>query len=439
MVFFGERTTHRRAMRMPAHRRDGGRVTPRENILCGLDIGTTKVCAIIGEVDEAGAVKIVGVGTTRSEGLRRGVIVNLEKAVESISRAVEEAELMAGVEVRSVYAGIAGDHIRSANSHGVIAVPRGGVEISRSDVSRAIDAAKAVAIPADREIVHILPQDYTVDDQHGIKDPVGMAGVRLEVDIHIVTGAISSAQNIAKAVQRGGYQVVDLVLEPLASAYAVLTEDERELGVVLVDMGGGTTDIALFHEGAVRHTSVIGLGGNNVTNDIAIGLRTPARDAERIKERYGAALARAVSSEEEIKVPGVASQQERRVSRQLLASIIQPRMEEMLQLVMREIRKSDWAEKIPAGMVLTGGASSLEGTAMLAEEVLDLPVRIGYPLGVTGLTDSIQDPKFATGVGLVLYGAERGLAEARGSAREGDSWLQQTWERMRGWLGEILA
>jgi cell division protein FtsA len=409
----------------------------RENIVVGLDIGTTKVCAIIAEAD-AGGVKVVGVGTTRAEGLRRGVVVNLEKTVESISRAVDEAELVAGVEVRSVYAGIAGDHIRSVNSHGVIAVPRGGVEITRSDVGRAIDAAKAVAIPMDREVVHILPQDFTVDDQRGIKDPTGMAGVRLEVDVHIVTGAVSSAQNIVKAIQRAGYQVADLVLEPLASSYSALTEDERELGVVLVDIGGGTTDIALFHEGAVRHTSVIGLGGNNVTNDIAIGLRTPARDAERIKERFGAALARAVSGDEEIRVPGVASQQERRVSRQLLASIIQPRMEEMLQLVAREIHKTPWADKIPAGMVLTGGASSLEGTAMLAEEVLDMPVRIGYPMGVTGLTESIQDPKFATGVGLALYGVERGAEEARFSGRDDDSLWQKVFERMRGWLGDLF-
>jgi cell division protein FtsA len=409
-----------------------------ESIVVGLDIGTTKVCAIIGEADSAENVKVVGVGTTRSEGLRRGVVVNLDKTVESITRAVEEAELMAGVEVRSVYAGIAGDHIRSVNSHGVIAVPRGGVEITRSDVARAIDAAKAVAIPMDREVVHILPQDFTVDDQRGIKDPTGMAGVRLEVDVHIVTGAVSSAQNIVKAIQRGGYQVMDLVLEPLASSYSALTEDERELGVVLVDMGGGTTDIALFHEGAVRHTCVIGLGGNNVTNDIAIGLRTPARDAERIKERYGAALARAVSGDEEIRVPGVASQQDRRVSRQLLASIIQPRMEEMLQLVVREIRKTDWADRIPAGMVLTGGASSLQGTAMLAEEVLDMPVRIGYPMGVTGLTDSIQDPKFATGVGLVLYGVERGQEETRFGGRDDESLWRKVLERMRGWWGDFF-
>lgn len=409
-----------------------------QDIVVGLDIGTTKVCAIIAEADASGAAKVVGVGTTRSEGLRRGVVVNLEKTVDSVRRAVEDAELMAGVEVRSVYVGIAGDHIRSVNSHGVIAVPRGGVEITRSDVARAIDAAKAVAIPMDREVVHILPQDFTVDDQRGIKDPTGMAGVRLEVDVHIVTGAVSSAQNIVKAVQRGGYHVLDLVLEPLASAYSTLTEDERELGVALVDIGGGTTDIALFHEGAVRHTCVIGLGGNNVTNDIAIGLRTPARDAERIKERYGAALARVVSGDEEIQVPGVASQQERRVSRQLLASIIQPRMEEMLQLVVREIHKTEWADKIPAGMVLTGGASSLEGTAILAEEVLEMPVRIGYPLGVTGLIDSIQDPKFATGVGLVLYGVERGEEEARVAGGNGRSLWARAFQRTRAWLGDFF-
>jgi cell division protein FtsA len=407
----------------------------RESIVVGLDIGTTKVCAIIGEAEGPGDVKVVGVGTTRSEGLRRGVVVNLEKTVESIRRAVEEAELVAGVEVRSVYAGIAGDHIRSVNSRGVIAVPRGGVEITRSDVSRAIDAAKAVAIPMDREVLHVLPQDFTVDDQRGIKDPTGMAGVRLEVEVHIVTGAVSSAQNIVKAIQRADYQVLDLVLEPLASAYSTVTEDERELGVALVDMGGGTTDIAVFHEGAVRHTTVLGLGGNNVTNDIAIGLRTPAREAERIKERYGAALARIVSGDEEIRVPGVASQQDRRVSRQLLASIIQPRMEELLQLVLREIRRSEWVDKIPAGMVLTGGASSLEGTALLAEEVLDMPVRIGYPLGATGLTDAIQDPKFATGVGLVQYGIERGHEQARFNGREEGPLWQRFLHGVRGWFG----
>src|ERR671919_220870 len=350
----------------------------RENIIVGLDIGTTKIGCIIAELDSERNVKIVGVGTSRSEGLRRGIVVNLEKTVVSISRAIEEAELMAGVEVRNVYAGIAGDHIRSINSHGVIAVSRGGIEITKGDIARVIDAAKAVAIPMDREIIHILPQEFTVDDQHGIKDPTGMAGVRLEVDVHIVTGAVSSAQNLVKAIQKAGYQVRDLILEPLASSRGVLTDDEKELGVALVDVGGGTTDIAVFHEGSIRHTSVIGLGGNSVTNDIAIGLRTPAREAERIKERYGAAMTRLVDQDEEIVVPHMAGQGERPVKRKTLISIIQPRMEEILQLVYADIGKTRWHDKIPAGVVLTGGASALTGTTELAERVLEMPVRIGY-------------------------------------------------------------
>jgi cell division protein FtsA len=409
-----------------------------ENITVGLDIGTTKIGCVIAELDGDRNVKIVGVGTSRSEGLRRGVVVNLEKTVVSIARAIEEAELMAGVEVRNVVAGIAGDHIRSINSHGVIAVSRGGVEITRSDIARVIDAAKAVAIPMDREILHILPQEFTVDDQHGIKDPTGMAGVRLEVDVHIVTGAVSSAQNLVKAIQKAGYQVRDLVLEPLASSYGVLTEDERELGVALVDIGGGTTDIALFHEGAIRHTSVIGLGGNSVTNDLAIGLRTPARDAERIKERYGAAMTRLVEADEEVVVPRVAGQGERRVGRRTLASIIQPRMEEILQLVVTDIRKTRWHDKIPAGIVLTGGASALPGTTELAEALLDLPIRIGYPIGVTGLTDSVDDPRFATGVGLVLYGRDRGREENRFTAGDDDSLWNRVLERMKEWLHDFF-
>ncbi|MDX1624125.1 MAG: cell division protein FtsA, partial [Gemmatimonadota bacterium] len=384
----------------------------RENIIVGLDIGTTKIGCIVAELDEDRNVKIVGVGTSRSEGLRRGVVVNLEKTVLSIGRAIEEAELMAGVEVRNVYAGIAGDHVRSINSHGVIAVSRGGVEITRSDINRVIDAAKAVAIPMDREILHILPQEFTVDDQRGIKDPTGMAGVRLEVDVHIVTGAVSSAQNLVKAIQKAGYQVRDLVLEPLASSRGVLTEDEKELGVGLVDIGGGTTDIAVFHEGSIRHTSVIGLGGNSVTNDLAIGLRTPARDAERIKERYGVAMSRLVEPDEEIVVPRVASQGERKVGRQVVASIIQPRMEEILSLVESDIQKTGWYDRIPAGIVLTGGASALPGTVELAERQLDVPVRIGYPIGVSGLGGAGGDPPGAPRGG---HGVHR-----RGRGRGGD-------------------
>ena len=410
----------------------------RENILVGLDIGTTKIGCIIAELDTERNVKIVGVGTSRSEGLRRGVVVNLEKTVVSIGRAIEEAELMAGVEVRNVYAGIAGDHIRSINSHGVIAVSRGGVEITRADIGRVVDAAKAVAIPMDREILHILPQEFTVDDQKGIKDPTGMAGIRLEVDVHIVTGAVSSAQNLVKAIQQAGYQVRDLVLEPLASSHGVLTDDERELGVALLDIGGGTTDIALFHEGSIRHTAVIGLGGNSVTNDIAIGLRTPARDAERIKERYGAAVASSVDPEEEIVVPHMAGQGERRVSRELLASIIQPRMEEILSLARADIRKTGWHDKVPSGFVLTGGAAALPGTVELAEEILAMPVRIGRPLGVTGLVDSVDEPRFATGVGLVIYGRDAGREENRFTGGDDDALWTRVLERMKEWLHDFF-
>ncbi|MFN2420901.1 MAG: cell division protein FtsA [Gemmatimonadota bacterium] len=409
-----------------------------ENIIVGLDIGTTKIGCIIAELDGDRNVKIVGVGTSRSDGLRRGVVVSLEKTVVSISRAIEEAELMAGVEVRNVYAGIAGDHIRSINSHGVIAVSRGGIEITKSDIARVVDAAKAVAIPMDREIIHILPQEFTVDDQHGIKDPSGMAGVRLEVDVHIVTGAVSSAQNLVKAIQKAGYQVRDLILEPLASSRGVLTDDEKELGVALVDVGGGTTDIAVFHEGSIRHTSVIGLGGNSVTNDIAIGLRTPAREAERIKERYGAAMTRLVDQDEEILVPHMAGQGERPVKRRTLVSIIQPRMEEILQLVLADIGKTRWHDKIPAGVVLTGGASALAGTTELAERVLEMPVRIGYPIGITGLVDSVDDPRFATGVGLVLYARDRGREENRFAAGDDDSLWNRTVERMKEWLHDFF-
>ncbi|HET6638174.1 MAG TPA: cell division protein FtsA [Gemmatimonadota bacterium] len=410
----------------------------RENILVGLDIGTTKIGCIIAELDTERNVKIVGVGTSRSEGLRRGVVVNLEKTVVSIGRAIEEAELMAGVEVRNVYAGIAGDHIRSINSHGVIAVSRGGVEITRADIGRVVDAAKAVAIPMDREILHILPQEFTVDDQRGIKDPTGMAGIRLEVDVHIVTGAVSSAQNLVKAIQQAGYQVRDLVLEPLASSHGVLTDDERELGVALLDIGGGTTDIALFHEGSIRHTAVIGLGGNSVTNDIAIGLRTPARDAERIKERYGAAVASTVDPDEEIVVPHMAGQGERRVSRELLASIIQPRMEEILSLARADIKKTGWHDKVPSGFVLTGGAAALPGTVELAEQILAMPVRIGRPLGVTGLVDSVDEPRFATGVGLVIYGRDAGREENRFTGGDDDALWTRVLERMKEWLHDFF-
>ena len=408
----------------------------RENLIVGLDIGTTKICAIVGNLNDDGGIDIVGIGTSVSQGMRKGVVINIEGTVGAIKKALQEAELMAGCEIKSVFAGIAGGHIKGMNSQGVIAIKNR--EVNNDDIRRVIDAAKAVAIPMDREILHILPQEFTVDDQQGIKDPTGMAGIRLEVDVHIVTGAVSSAQNLVKAIQKAGYQVRDLVLEPLASSFGVLTDDERELGVALVDIGGGTTDIALFHEGAIRHTAVIGLGGNSVTNDIAIGLRCPARDAERIKERYGAAMTRIVDEDEEIVVPRVAGQGEKHVSRRMLASIIQPRMEEILQLVVTDIRKTRWYDKIPSGIVLTGGASALSGTAELAEALFDLPVRIGYPIGVTGLVDSVDDPRFATVVGLVIHARDRGREEVRFAGGDDDTLWHRIRDRMKEWLHDFF-
>ncbi|MEW5726080.1 MAG: cell division protein FtsA, partial [Thermodesulfobacteriota bacterium] len=352
------------------------------NTIVGLDLGTTKIACIIAEVDRD-QLKIVGVGTCSSEeGLRRGVVVNLEKTARSIEKAVSEAELMAGVKINSVYAGIAGDHIRSINSRGVIAVSRGGNEISQADVDRVIDAAQAVAIPMDREILHVIPQGFIVDDQKGIKDPIGMAGVRLEVEVHIVTGAVASAENIYKSIKRAGLKVDDLVLQPLASSYAVLTPDEKALGVALLDIGGGTTDIAMFFEDSIRHTAVIGLGGNNLTSDIAIGLRTPTEQAESIKKKYGCATLSQVKDDEMIGVFGVAGREEREVSRQVLAQIIEPRMEEIFSLASREIKRSDYGEMLGAGVVLTGGAAKLPGAASLAEQVFNQPARVGEPRGI---------------------------------------------------------
>jgi cell division protein FtsA len=375
-----------------------------ENVVVGLDIGTTKIAAIVAEIDDEGQVKIVGVGTSASDGLRRGVVVNIDKTVRSITRAIEGAERMAGVKVESVFAGIAGDHIRSINSRGVIAVSRSDNEITTADVDRVIDAAKAVAIPMDREIIHVIPQEYIVDNQGGIKDPIGISGVRLEAEVHIVTGAVTTAQNLYKSIKRSGLSVQDLVLEPLASSTAVLGPDEEELGVAVVDIGGGTTSTAVFYEGSIRHTVDIGLGGNNVTNDIAIGLRTPLNQAELIKRDYGCALSSMVKPDETIRVPGVGGRDDRIVGRQILASIIEPRMEEILSLANQEIKKTEYADLLAAGIVLTGGSSLIEGLSELAEQIFDMPVRVGMPHEVTGLSDAVNNPMYATGVGLVIYG-----------------------------------
>ncbi|MCK5327670.1 MAG: cell division protein FtsA [Candidatus Latescibacteria bacterium] len=414
----------------------------REEIVAGLDIGTTKISAIIALVGAGEEPKIIGAGTSPSVGLRRGVVINIEKTVRSIEKAVSEAELMAGVKIGSVYAGIAGDHIRSINSRGVIAVSRGdgdGNEITRDDVDRVIEAAKAVAIPMDREILHVLPQEYIVDNQPGIKDPVGMAGVRLEAEVHIVTGAVTSAQNICESIRRAGIEVEDVVLEPLASSYSVLSQDEKDLGVGLLDVGGGTTDIALFFDGSIRHTAVIAFGGNNVTRDMAIGLRTPSEQAERIKIEHGCALGSLVEGDAMIQVPGVGGRALREVTRKELCAIIEPRMEEIFTLVLREIKRTDYVELMSTGMVLTGGGAMMDGTAELAERIFDLPVRLGVPQGVTGLTDEVTSPIHATGVGLVLYGA---MHRSRGggmiAGAKGDRLFYKILSRMKRWFQEFV-
>jgi cell division protein FtsA len=381
-------------------------VANKPEIIVGLDIGTTKIAVIVAQRGAGGKVDIIGIGTHPSKGLRKGVVINIEATVSSIKRAVEEAELMAGCEISTVYAGIAGGHIKGFNSHGIVAVKN--KEVSQRDVERVIDAARAVAIPMDREILHILPQEYIVDEQDGIREPLGMSGVRLEAKVHIVTGSVSSAQNIVKSANRVGLSVADIVLEPIASAEAVLSAEEKELGVAMVDCGGGTTDITLFHAGAIKHTAVLPLGGNHITNDIAAGLRTPFSAAEEIKRRYGCATSRAVQTSDTIEVSSTGGREPRVMSRHVLSEIIEPRMEEILRLVQRELVRSGFDEFLTAGVVLTGGTALLEGVAELAEEIFGMPVRVGYPTGVGGLVDVVNSPVYATGVGLVLYGARNG-------------------------------
>ena len=373
------------------------------NVYVGIDIGTTKICAIVGE-EVDGDMEIIGIGTTPSKGLRKGVVINIESTVQSIKKAISEAELMAGLEIKSVYAGIAGGHIKGFNSHGIIAVKNR--EVSDSDIKRVIDAARAIAIPVDREVIHILPQEYIVDDQDGIQEPMGMNGVRLEAKVHIVTGAVTSAQNIIRCVNRTGIDVETIVLEQLASAEAVLSEDEKELGVVIVDIGGGTTDVAIFSEGSIKHTAVFSLGGDHLTNDIAVGLRTPIIEAEKIKKLYGCALSSLVDKDDTVDVPSVGGRKPRSVSRRVLAEIIEPRVEEMLSLVHREVLRSGYSDVLASGVVLTGGSSLLEGIADIGEQVFNMQVRIGYPTGIGGLVDVVSSPMYATGVGLVLYGGK---------------------------------
>ncbi len=380
----------------------------RGNIVVGLDIGTTKICCVVGEVG-VGDINIIGIGTHPSIGLRKGVVVNIESTVDSIKKAVEEAELMAGCEISSVYAGIAGGHITGFNSRGIVAIK--GSEITDNDVVRVIDAARAVAIPMDREVIHVLPQEYIVDDQTGIQNPVSMAGVRLEAKIHIVTGAVTSAHNIVKCCNRSGLDVCDIVLESLASGEAVLSDEEKELGTALIDLGGGTTDLALFADKNIKHTFVLALGGNNLTNDIAIGLRAPHAEAEKIKTRFGTCLSHSVSAEDMIEVPGMGGREARKLPRQILGEILEPRMEEIFTLIKREIYRAGMETSTPSGLVLTGGTSLLEGTTEIAESVFNLQTRLGKPQGISGLVDVVNNPMYATGVGLVLYGARNQTAK----------------------------
>ncbi len=408
----------------------------RDNLIVGLDIGTTKICAIIGSVTEEG-IDIVGIGTSISSGLRKGVVINIESTVGAIRKAIEEAELMAGCEIKSVYAGIAGGHIKGLNSNGVIAIKNR--EVSQEDVRRVIDAAKAISIPMDREVLHILPQEFIIDDQDGIREPLGMSGVRLEAKVHIVTGAVASAQNIVKSCNRAGLDVADIVLEQLASSHAVLSEDEKELGVCMVDIGGGTTDVAIFSEGAIKYTSVISLGGNQLTNDIAVGLRTPFAEAEKIKLKHGCCLASLVGKEDKIEVPSVGGRKPRELSRNVLCEILGPRMEEIFSLVNREIIKSGLEDSLASGVVITGGSSILEGIPELAEQMFNLPVRRGLPQKIGGLIDVVKSPVYATGVGLVVYGSRNsGTLQPFTSTKPDSQLFGSVFGRMKSWFREFF-
>lgn len=404
----------------------------QKRMLVGLDIGTSKIVAIVGEVDSDGNIEVVGLGTSPSRGLKKGVVVNIESTVHSIRRAVEEAELMAGCTIHSVYAGIAGSHVHSMNSNGIVAVK--DREVTYTDIERVIDAAQAVAIPQDQAILHVLPQEYVVDSQEGIKEPVGMAGVRLEAKVHLVTGSVNAIQNIERCVQRCNLETDDIILEQLASSYAVLTDDERELGVCMVDIGGGTTDIAIFTEGAIRHTAVIPIAGDQVTNDIAMALRTPTAHAEKIKVKYACALTQLAKADETIKVPSVGDRPPRDLSRQALAEVVEPRYDELFTLIQSELRRSGFEDLIAAGIVLTGGTSKMEGVVELAEEIFHMPVRLARPVGVSGLSDVINNPIYSTAVGLLLFAAGQENKKSLNKRVQDDK--KSPFGRIKDWLKE---
>ena len=406
----------------------------KHSIIVGLDIGTSKICSAVGEMTEHG-VEIIGIGSHGSLGMRKGVVINIDNTVASIKKAVEEAALMAGCEINTVFTGIAGSHIKAFNSHGVVAVKTR--EVSQRDLDRVLDAAKAVAIPTDQEVVHVLPQDYIIDDQDGIKDPLGMSGVRLEARVHIVTGATTAMQNVVKCCNRSGLHVADVALMPLACADAVLTDDEKDLGVALADMGSGTTDITIFHDGMVKHTAVLPIGGNHVTNDIAAGLRTPFADAERIKLHYGCAKASMVAEQVRLEVPSSAGKPQRSVSRQILCEIIEPRMDEVFQLIRKEIVKSGYEDYLGAGVVMTGGSMLLPGAVEAAEIAIGVPVRLGTPRHVGGLVDVIANPIYSSAIGLVLYGIKR-QERSFFRVREDATILSKVKHRMSDWLSDFF-
>ena len=407
----------------------------KDQHVVGVDIGTTKICVIVGTKSEEGMVEIIGMGTSPSKGLRKGVVVNIDSTVESIKKAVEEAELMAGCEINSVCAGIAGGHIKSLNSRGVVAVK--DKEVSLGDVERVIDAARAISIPMDREVLHVFPQEFIVDDQDGVKDPIGMSGVRLEAEVHVVTGAVTNIQNIIKSCNRAGLEVKNVILEPFAASLAVLTPEEMEMGVALTDVGGGTTDLAIFLDGSIWHTSVISLGGNNVSNDISVGIRTPISEAERIKIKYGCSKTALVRDDETIEVPSVGGRPSRILSRQILSEIIEPRVEELFTLVKREIVKTGYEDMIASGLVLTGGTSIMEGVVEIAEEVMGLPARRGIPQNVSGLVDVVSSPMYAAAVGLVQYGFQN-LSRTSLVAQSEESLFKKIPMRIKRWIGDFF-
>ncbi|EFK06870.1 cell division protein FtsA [delta proteobacterium NaphS2] len=404
------------------------------DIIVGLDIGTTKICAVVGEVRPEG-LEIIGMGSHPSEGLRKGVVINIENTVDSIKAAIEEAETMAGCEIGSVYAGIAGGHIEGVNKPGVIALKE--KEVTKKDIERVIETASAVAVPMDREVIHTLVQEFIVDDQDGIVDPLGMSGVRLEAKVHIVTGAVTSAQNIIKCANRAGLDVYDIVLESLASSEAVLSKEERNLGAALIDFGGGTTDLALFSKGAIKHTSVLALGGDNLTYDIAVGLRTPKLEAEKIKIKYGAALSSMIGKDETIEVPGVGGRSPRTLSRQILGEILEPRVEEIFTLIYEELVQSGYDELASSGVVVTGGSAELPGISEMAEQIFSAPARVGYPQDVDGLVDLINKPMYATAVGLVLYGAKTYKQKKKFRIRDSNI-FHLVMARMKRWFKDIV-